>query len=38
MHRDIKLENIVLNVKGDLDKGLKLIDFGIAGETQFSLE
>jgi serine/threonine protein kinase len=27
-HRDIKLENVVLNKKNDLYKGIKLIDFG----------
>lgn len=38
VHRDIKLENILLKERGNIDKGLKLIDFGIAGKTQFDLE
>lgn len=38
MHRDIKLENILLNEENDIEKGLKLIDFGIAGKVQISLE
>jgi serine/threonine protein kinase len=32
-HRDIKMDNILLNDKQDLEKGIKLIDFGIAGAT-----
>lgn len=32
IHRDIKLENILLVKKGDIHSGLKLIDFGIAGK------
>lgn len=38
VHRDIKLENIMLNQANDLSKGIKVIDFGIAGKIQLSLE
>jgi serine/threonine protein kinase len=31
VHRDIKLENIMLRKKNDLSQGLVIIDFGIAG-------
>jgi serine/threonine protein kinase len=31
VHRDIKLENIMLREKGDVSSGLVIIDFGIAG-------
>lgn len=31
VHRDIKLENIMLREKGDLNSGIVIIDFGIAG-------
>jgi serine/threonine protein kinase len=31
VHRDIKLENIMLRERGNLSKGIVLIDFGIAG-------
>lgn len=33
VHRDIKLENIMLMEKGDLSKGIKIIDFGISGKV-----
>lgn len=32
VHRDIKLENIMLRKKNDLSSGLVIIDFGIAGQ------
>lgn len=38
VHRDIKLENIMLTEKGNLSSGIKIIDFGIAGKVQLSLE
>lgn len=37
VHRDIKLENILLSAKNSLDN-LKLIDFGISGMIQYQLE
>jgi len=30
MHRDLKLENLMLSVPGDITTGLKIIDFGLA--------
>eukprot|EP00347_Sterkiella_histriomuscorum_P023140 403335795 len=38
VHRDIKLENIMLNQPNDLNQGIKIIDFGIAGKIEKSLE
>jgi serine/threonine protein kinase len=38
VHRDIKLENIMLKEPHDLYKGIKIIDFGIAGKIEKSLE
>jgi serine/threonine protein kinase len=32
VHRDLKLENILLNEEKSIDSGLRLIDFGIAGK------
>ena len=34
MHRDIKLENVMLREKGSLNKGIVIIDFGLAGNLQ----
>lgn len=34
MHRDIKPENIVLREKGQINKGIVIIDFGLAGDLQ----
>jgi serine/threonine protein kinase len=34
VHRDIKLENIMLRHRGDIGNGLVIIDFGIAGRLQ----
>jgi serine/threonine protein kinase len=34
VHRDIKLENIVLKEKGKINRGLVIIDFGLAGDLQ----
>ena len=33
VHRDIKMENILLNERGNIDAGVQIIDFGIAGLT-----
>ena len=38
MHRDIKLENILINDADDLSKGIKIIDFGISGKIEKSIE
>ena len=38
VHRDIKLQNIVLNNKESIQDGVKLIDFGIAGWAERKLE
>lgn len=38
VHRDIKLDNILLNEKGDPSKGIKIIDFGISAKLQLSFE
>lgn len=38
MHRDIKLDNVMLVSPGDLSGGIKIIDFGIAGKIEKSLE
>jgi serine/threonine protein kinase len=34
VHRDIKLENVMLREKGSLNKGIVIIDFGLAGNLQ----
>ena len=31
MHRDIKLENVMLRERGQLSRGVVIIDFGLAG-------
>jgi len=38
VHRDIKLENILINDADDLSKGIKIIDFGISGKIEKSIE
>ncbi len=38
VHRDIKLENVMLNEANNLASGIKIIDFGIAGKLEFSLD
>ncbi|CDW82977.1 protein kinase domain containing protein [Stylonychia lemnae] len=38
VHRDIKLENILINDAEDLSKGIKIIDFGISGKIEKSIE